>query len=70
MSKTRKQHIATVSSFKNVEVPSIIAANNSRLQSSDLGLNDLLTNSLMRNKIRAAQIVNSSWRFEELEISK
>ncbi|XP_020292032.1 uncharacterized protein LOC109858817 [Pseudomyrmex gracilis] len=69
LSKTRKQHIATVLSFKNVQVPSIIAANNSRIRSSDLELNDLLANSLMRNKLWAAQSVNISWRFKELEIN-
>lgn len=67
LSKTELQHITVVSSFKNVEVPSINAENNSTLQSSDLNLNNLLTNSLMRNK---AQIIDAVWHFEELYISK
>lgn len=67
LSKTKPQHINVVSSFKNVEVPNINAENNSTLQSSDLNLNNLLTNSLMRNK---TQIIGGAWHFEELYISK
>jgi len=67
LSKTKEQHIAVTSSFKNVEVPSIIAETNSILQSSDLDLNNLLTNSLMRN---TTQTVDAAWHFEELYISK
>lgn len=67
LSKTELQHITVVSSFKNVEVSSINAENNSTLQSSDLNLNNLLANSLMRNK---PQIIDAAWHFEELYISK
>jgi len=67
LSKTKKQHITVTSSFKNVEVPSIIAETNSILQSSDLDLNNLLTNSLMRNR---TQTIDAAWHFEELYISK
>jgi len=67
LSKTKEQHIAVTSSFKNVEVPSIIAETNSILQSSDLDLNNLLTNSLMRN---TTQTIDAAWHFEELHISK
>jgi len=67
LSKTKEQHIAAVSLFKNVEVPAIVAANNSRLRSTDSDLEDMLTNSLMKDK---PQIVNAIWRFHELDISK
>jgi len=67
LSKTKEQHIAVTSSFKNVEVPSIIAETNSILQSSDSDLNNLLTNSLMRN---TTQTIDAAWHFEELYISK
>lgn len=67
LSKTKEQHITVVSSFKNVEVPAIVAANNATLESSDINLKDMLTNSLMRN---AAQTVDAVWYFEELNISK
>lgn len=67
LSKTERQYITVVSLFKNVEVPSINAENNSIVQSSDLNLNNLLTNSLMRNK---PQIIDAAWHFEELHISK
>jgi len=67
LSKTKEQHIAVVSLFKNVEVPAIIATNNSRLRSTDSDLEDMLTNSLMKDK---PQIVNAIWRFHELDISK
>lgn len=63
LSKTKQQTITVASSFKNVEVPAIIAANNSILRSSDSNLEDLLTNSLMKN---VTQIVNAVWHFEEL----
>lgn len=67
LSKTEQQSITVASSFKNVEVPTINAENNSTLRSSDLDLNNLLTNSLMKN---TAQTINAAWRFEELYISK
>jgi len=67
LSKTETQHITVASSFKNVEVPSMNAENNSILQSSDLNLNNLLTNSLMKN---TTQTIDAAWRFEELYISK
>lgn len=67
LSKTKEQHITVVSSFKNVEVPAIVAANNATLETSDINLKDMLTNSLMRN---AAQTVDAVWYFEELNISK
>lgn len=70
LSKTKPQRISVISSFKNVEVPNIRvtnAENNSALRSSDSNLNNLLTNSLMRNK---TQIIDAAWYFEELYISK
>lgn len=67
LSKTQEQYINVASSFKNVEVPTINAENNSTLWSSDLDLNNLLTNSLMKN---TAQTINAAWHFEELYISK
>jgi len=67
LSRTKEQHIAVVSLFKNVEVPAIVAANNSRLRSTDSNLEDMLTNSLMKDK---PQVVNAVWRFHELDISK
>ncbi|XP_011693850.1 PREDICTED: uncharacterized protein LOC105453515 isoform X2 [Wasmannia auropunctata] len=66
LSKTKDQHISVVSSFKNVEVPNVNAENNSTIQSSDLDLNNLLTNSLMKN---TAQTVDAAWHFEELYIN-
>ncbi|XP_077278366.1 uncharacterized protein LOC143906276 isoform X2 [Temnothorax americanus] len=66
LSKTKPQHISVLASFKNVEVPAIKAENNSTLQSLDLNLNNLLTNSLMRN---TAQIIDAAWNFEELYIN-
>lgn len=69
LSKTKEQHITVVSSFKNVEVPAIIAANNATLKSTDINLKDMLTNSLMRNT-NTVQIVDAVWYFEELNISK
>ncbi|GAB1868165.1 Closca [Camponotus japonicus] len=66
LSKTKEQHITVVSSFKNVEVPAIVAANNATLESSDINLKNMLTNSLMRN---AAQTVDAVWYFEELNIN-
>ncbi|XP_072746368.1 uncharacterized protein [Anoplolepis gracilipes] len=66
LSKTKEQHITVVSSFKNVEVPAIVAANNATLESSDISLKDMLTNSLMRD---TAQTVNTAWHFEELDIN-
>lgn len=67
LSKTEEQHIRVISSFRNVEVPAIIAANTSNLRCTDPNLNDILTNSLMRNQ---PQTVNAAWRFHELDISK
>lgn len=67
LSKTKQQYIAVVSSFKNVEVSTIKATDNSTLHSSDLNLNNLLTNSLMKN---TPQIIDAAWHFEELYISK
>lgn len=67
LSKTKEQHITVVSSFKDVAVPAIIAANNATLESSDISLKDMLTNSLMRD---TAQTVNAAWHFEKLDISK
>ncbi|RLU23456.1 hypothetical protein DMN91_003660 [Ooceraea biroi] len=66
LSKTKEQDIAVVSSFKNVEMPAIVAASNSRLRSTDSNLKNVLTNSLMRNE---PQIVNAIWRFHELNIN-
>ncbi|KYM83201.1 hypothetical protein ALC53_06469, partial [Atta colombica] len=66
LSKTKTQHITVASSFKNVEVPSMNAENNSILQSSDLNLNNLLTNSLMKN---TTQTIDAAWHFEELYIN-
>lgn len=67
LSKTKEQRITVISSFKNVEVPAIVAANNATLESSDINLKDMLTNSLMRD---TAQTVDAAWHFEELAISK
>lgn len=67
LSKTKEQHITVVASFKNVKVPAIVAADNATLESSDINLKDILTNSLMRN---TAQTVDAAWYFEELHISK
>lgn len=66
-SKTKQQYITTISSFKNVKIPAIIATNNSVLHSSDPNVEDLLTNSLMRN---ITQIVKGVWHFEELDTGK
>lgn len=67
LSKTKEQRITVISSLKNVEVPAIVAANNATLESSDINLKDMLTNSLMRD---TAQTVDAAWHFEELTISK
>ncbi|KAL6265402.1 hypothetical protein P5V15_002198 [Pogonomyrmex californicus] len=66
LSKTKKQFITVVPSFKNVEVYNINAENTSTIQSSDLDLNELLTNSLMKDM---PQTINASWHFEELYIN-
>ncbi|XP_070162269.1 uncharacterized protein [Polyergus mexicanus] len=66
LSKTKEQHITVVSTFKNVAMPTIIAANNATLESSDISLKDMLTNSLMRD---TAQTVDAAWHFEELDIN-
>ncbi|KYN06038.1 hypothetical protein ALC62_03038, partial [Cyphomyrmex costatus] len=66
LSKTETQYITVPSLFKNVEIPSVNAENNSILQSSDLNLNNLLTNPLMKN---ATQTINATWHFEELYIN-
>lgn len=67
LSKTKEQHITVNSTFKNVAVSAIIAANNATLESSDISLKDMLTNSLMKD---TAQTVDAAWHFEELDISK
>lgn len=69
LSKTKQQNISVAASFKNVVVPAIIAANDSTLQTSDPDLSNLLSNSLMRNSVKA-QIVDATWNFEELVISE
>ncbi|XP_012532717.1 uncharacterized protein LOC105834630 [Monomorium pharaonis] len=67
LSKTEDQHIEVRAEFTNVVVPNIIAPNfNSTIQSSDLNLNNLLTNSLMRD---TAQTIDAAWHFEELYIN-
>ncbi|XP_029165434.1 uncharacterized protein LOC114936425 [Nylanderia fulva] len=66
LSKTKEQRITVTSSFKNVEVSAIVASNNATLESSDVNLKDMLTNSLMRDQ---AQIVDAAWNFEELTIN-
>lgn len=67
LSKTKEQRITVTSSFKNVEVPAIVASNNATLETSDVNLKNMLINSLMRD---TAQIVDAAWHFEELTISK
>lgn len=69
LSKTKQQNITVAASFKNIVVPTVIATNNSILQVYDFNLNRLLTNSLMRNSVKG-QIVDATWNFEELIISK
>ncbi|XP_011155669.2 uncharacterized protein LOC105193044 isoform X3 [Solenopsis invicta] len=66
LSKMEQQHIKVRANFTNVEVSNINAKNNSIIQSSDLNLNNLLTNSLMRD---TAQTINAAWHFEELYIN-
>ncbi|KAM0726481.1 hypothetical protein ACS0PU_007665 [Formica fusca] len=66
LSKTKEQHITVNSTFKNVAVSAIIAANNATLESSDISLKDMLTNSLMKD---TAQTVDAAWHFEELDIN-
>lgn len=67
LSKTKPQNINVAALFENVAVTAIVAANDSTIQTFDPDWENLLTNSLMRNKAET-QIVDATWHFEELNI--
>lgn len=69
LSKTKRQNITVAASFRNVAVPAVVAANDSALRITDPNWENLLANSLMKNKTEA-QIVDATWHFEELNISE